>query len=57
MSVRTLGLRWSLSWDHSVVSAVKAVHAAAEGFLCVQPGLVGLLLLASLLLPQQFLGL
>lgn len=52
VSVRTLGLRWNLCWDLSVVS-VKAVNAAAEGLLCVErPGLVGLLLSASLLLPQ-----
>lgn len=56
MSIRTLGLWWRLCWDLSVVS-VKAVHTAAEGFLCVRPGLVGLLFFASLLLPQQLLGL
>lgn len=61
LSIGALGLRWGLHWGRarglSVISVV-VVGAAAGGLLCRrQPGLVGLLLSASLLLPQQLLSL
>lgn len=61
LSVGTFGLRWGLCWGRarglSVVS-VLVIGAATGGFLLGGwPGLVGLLLSASLLLPQQFLSL
>lgn len=61
MSVGALGLRWGLrqgrAWGLSVVS-VMVVGAAAGNLLCRRrPGLVGLLLSASLLLPKQLLSL
>ena len=61
LSVGALGLRWGQHWGRArglgVVPAVAIRAAAAWFWYGRRPGLAGLLLSASLLLPQQLLSL